>query len=111
MIVLFISSFKAGKTDFLCLFLLLISISLTFSGVTYSEKIFSSNLFFNLGRYSIPLYLNHIIWARFLSTINLSLSFFQELGIYLFLSFISAFVCLYSVNFLKNIVNTLKTEG
>ena len=100
---LLIAALWAGKTDFFCLFLLFVSIILSFSGQTYSVQIFSNRIFIKMGKFSLPLYLNHIIWARLLSTLNMPISFPKELVIYLALSFASAFVCVSTIGFIKEL--------
>ena len=100
---LFISALWAGKTDFFCLFLLFVAVIFSFSGQTYSVQIFSSRIFVKMGKFSLPLYLNHIVWARLLSTLNMPVSFPKELIVYLALSFASAFVCISTVGFIKGL--------
>lgn len=83
------------KWDFAAVILLAAAVTVSFSGLSYSNKLFSAPIFAYLGKFSLSLYLNHILWFKVLRESNLNLTLTQELLISLSLIITSSLVCMF----------------
>ena len=75
--------------DSFVLILILVASTITLSGVTYSEKIFSASFIGKLGKISKYLFLNHYYWALVLPTLPIAC---LGKGLYFVLSICSTFI-------------------
>ena len=99
-----------GSWDFAVVLLLAISVTISFSGKSYSPIIFSAPVFGFLGKFSLSLYLNHYVWYRLLRDLNMKLDFGTEMLIYLGMAFLSAILCLFTTEIIKELWNTKKSD-
>lgn len=62
--ILYMLLHKPSDYDFLCLLLLAIAVTLTFSGCNYNPKIWDKRIFAFLGKASLYIYLGNVTFAR-----------------------------------------------
>lgn len=67
--ILYMLLHKPSDYDFLCLLLLAIAVTCTFSGCNYNSKIWDKRIFAFLGKASLYVYLGHLAYARNLTFI------------------------------------------
>lgn len=99
-----------GEWDFIAVLLLAIGIIITFSGLSYSGKIFSAPIFLWLGKYSLAIYLNQYIWLRLLQNLNMPLPVWLDITLVMLLTATSSLVCVFVIDFVKDIWNLYKKK-
>lgn len=97
-----------GGWDFAVVLLLAIAVTISFSGKSFSPNIFKAPVFGFLGKFSLALYLNHYVWFRLLRDLNMELAFETEMLIYWGMAFITAFLCIFVTDTIKELWNSKK---
>lgn len=97
-----------GEWDFVAVLLLAVGITITFSGLSYSGKIFSAPIFYWLGKYSLAIYLNHVIWLNLLQNLNMPLPTWLDITFVMLLTATSSLVCVFVIDFVKDVWNLYK---
>lgn len=103
MISVFFISYKyyRSQTDFLCIFLLAIGITLCFSGLSYSALLTRWVRLNWVGEFSLAIYLTHVVWYRMMSRWKIPIAFEWQVVIVLLLSVAGAVFCMYSIKLLS----------
>lgn len=68
-----------GMWDFALILLLAVAIGISFSGKSLSGHIFHGKACLFLGKWSLAIYLNHVLWIKVLIARNMPLELWQEL--------------------------------
>ena len=84
-----------SKWDFVAVVLLAAAVTISFSGMSWSSKMFSAPIFGWLGKFSLSIYLNHVLWFKILREANMDLTMTQELVISLSLVIASSLLCMF----------------
>ncbi|KAF5034171.1 Acyltransferase family protein [anaerobic digester metagenome] len=92
-----------SQTDFICVFLFAVGLVLSFSGLSFTNIICQKLQLRCSGKFSLALYLNHVVWIRMLFRWKIPISFNQQVFILLSLSIISAIACVCTIELIKQI--------
>lgn len=93
--------------DVLCLLFFTVAISISFSRCGIDKDVFQKNWAISLGRFSMPLYLSHVYYAKYLNNILPdSMSRIEVFSIYI----VAAFATAFAVKGISSIWNTYKTQ-
>ncbi len=95
------SFMQRSDLDFVAILILALGIGISFSGKSYSVKIFSHNIFSTLGKLSLAVYLIHGRWIILFQWLNLPLSLTETAILVFALTFASAFLCISLIDVLK----------
>lgn len=106
---LFLYMTKASaKYDALMLGVFSVAISCAFSGKSLEYKIYQNNVVFFLGRFSLPVYLNHQYWAKHLNYILPdNIKRIEALGIYTVVSVFTAVIVMMMASFWRKNKNRI----
>lgn len=97
-----------GDWDFAVVLLLAVAITISFSNKSFSAHIFRAPVFAFLGKLSLSLYLNHYVWFRLLRDLNMKLDFGVEMLVYWGMTFISALLCFFTTEIIRELWNSNK---
>lgn len=89
---------KRCKWDFVAVVLLAAAIIISFSGLSYSKELFSSPIFSYMGKFSLSLYLNHVLWIKVLRESNLCLTHTEELIIVWPMIITASLMCMFATD-------------
>ena len=97
-----------SQTDFICILLVAVGIALSFSGLSFTSLLNGKINVRWAGRFSLALYLNHVVWVRMLSRWKLPISFRKQTLIVFVLSIATAIVCNWVTGYLPRRFNNFK---
>ena len=100
-IIVFGSFMQRSDWDFVAILILALGIGISFSGKSYSVKIFSHRIFSWLGKFSLAIYLVHGKWIVMFQWLNLPLSLTESSVMIFALTFATAFLCVSLIDVLS----------
>lgn len=100
--------FARGMQDFIIILVLALGIILSFSGKTYSGMIFRASFCGFLGKWSVAIYLNHMIIITLFIDMNMPLSFKTEVFLVFALVFALSLVCVFTTDIVKTLLKKRK---
>ena len=83
-----------GMWDFVTILVLALAVGISFSGKSLSRHIFHGKVCDFLGKFSLAVYLNHVLWIRILVVRNMPLEMWQEFLLVAVLTLTSSMFCL-----------------
>ena len=90
--------FHRSETDFPAILAMMIGIVMSFSGKSYTNVWLRRVNVRWISGFSLALYLNHLVWVKCLQRWRLLISWPQETALLVFLSFLTATTCFFTVN-------------
>lgn len=103
---------RSSIYDFFILLLISVSVLISASEISFSNKLFNNRFTFFLGQYSFSLFLIHICWRNFFQNVELGLQSYQEKNMmYLLLSFSSALILMLISKLTKTFFPSKKIKG
>lgn len=102
-------TYAPSRLDYFIFLLFMIGITITYSNVTFDDKIFHSSFFHWLGTFSFSLYLGHSCWREFTYNIYpIEWGFRQRLICYIITAIWSGLLVHYTSDFLRTLYNIKK---
>lgn len=102
--------YERSYMDFISIFLIAVGISLSFSGITLTSRLSEKLQLRWAGKFSLALYLTHMVWANMLGRWKMPIPFRSQVWIFLVLSFASAVTCVCTLDFISQIYRVRKEQ-
>ena len=100
-----------SQIDFICILLIAVGITLSFSGLSYTQKMEGIINVRWIGKFSLALYLSHVVWIRMLNRWKIPIPFGYQVVIAFILSIVTAFLCVYTIELITQIRKSQKKLG
>lgn len=94
-IILAFSGLLISAWDFLCIVLLFISVSISFSGKSALANVFQHEIFVDLGKFSLNIYVSHITLSIIIGSMITEQTTLYERYMWLFAYIIGTLICAY----------------
>lgn len=95
--------FTRSQMDFVSIALIAVGLIAAFSGKSYTVELFSRFKLDWAGKYSLSLYLTHVVWVRTLSAWKLPIPYRVQVVILVVLSLVTALVCMFTVDMVQGL--------
>ena len=92
-----------GQMDFISLLLIAAGVTLSFSGLSYTAKLEGRINVKWAGKFSLALYLNHVVWIRMLNRWKLPVSFNAQVLFTFALSVVTAILCVFTIDLISQL--------
>lgn len=91
------------KYEIYVVFALMIALAISFSNLSYMNRMFDNRVCMILGAWSLPIYLSQVLALNIVKKLE-GLSDFQEIALLLVITVVNAAVCKFIVYFIENVI-------